>query len=125
MDRRHRERGLKHFIKALGWSMSGLRAAVRYEAAFRQELAASVLLVPLAFWLGQSGIERALLLASVLIVLLAELLNSAVEAAVDRVGMDDHPLSKQAKDLGSAAVFVAIINVLVVWLVVLSPQFSA
>lgn len=120
MDQRYRERGLRHLVKAFGWSMAGLDAAFRYQAAFRQELAASVILVPLAFYLGQSGLERAFLVASLLIVLVTELINSAVETAIDRVGIDHHPLSKQAKDLGSAAVFVAMVNVAAVWLLVLT-----
>lgn len=123
MDQWHRDRGFKHLVHAFGWSMAGLSAAVRHETAFRQELAASALLIPLALWLGESGVERACLSASVMMVLIAELVNSAIEAAVDRVGLDEHPLSKRAKDLGSAAVFVAITTVVLVWTAILYPQF--
>ncbi len=111
--------GLRRLINATRFSWLGLCAAARHEAAFRQELAASVAIVPLAFWLGQSGIERALLLAVWLLVLIAELLNSAVEAIVDRLGGEHHELSGRAKDIGSAAVLIALINAAVVWVLVL------
>ncbi|NGZ28331.1 MAG: diacylglycerol kinase [Magnetococcales bacterium] len=117
----HKETGIRHFIKATGWSMSGLQQGFR-EAAFRQELLAFMVLVPLAFWLGRSGVERALLIGSLFPVLVAELLNTAIEAAIDRIGPEHHPLSGRAKDLGSAAVFIALLGVAVVWgLVLLSP----
>ena len=110
--------GLAHFISAFHWSMAGLRVALG-EAAFRQELALFVVLAPLACWLGETGVERALMVGSLLLVLVTELLNSAVECVVDRVGAELHPLSKSAKDLGSAAVFVALVTVPVVWGLVL------
>jgi diacylglycerol kinase (ATP) len=102
-----------------GYSMSGLAAAARHEDAFRQELMLAAVLVPLGLWLGQTGVERALLVGSVLLVLIVELLNSAVEATVDRVSLDDHSLAKRAKDIGSAAVMLSLVNVGVVWLLVL------
>ncbi len=107
--------GLRHLVNATRWSLQGLAAAWRHEAAFRQEAAASLVLVPLALWLGENGVERALLLGSWLLVLVTELLNSAIEAAIDRIGEDRHPLSGRAKDLGSAAVMVSLVLVAVVW----------
>lgn len=111
--------GLRRLINATRFSWLGLCAAARHEAAFRQELAASVAIVPLAFWLGQSGGERALLLAVWLLVLIVELLNSAIEAAVDRFGGEHHELSGRAKDIGSAAVLIALLNAAIVWILVL------
>lgn len=110
--------GLAHLWHAFLWSMSGLRAAWR-ESAFRQEIALLVVMAPAGLWLGENGVERALLVGSLLIVLVVELLNSAVEAVVDRVGPERHPLSKAAKDLGSAAVFLSLCTTGVVWLLVL------
>ena len=107
--------GLRRVLKAARCSWLGLKAAWQHEAAFRQELVLCVLLAPLALWLGESGIERALLLLSLLLVLLVEILNSAVEAVVDRVGTEYHELSGRAKDLGSAAVFLALLQVPVIW----------
>jgi diacylglycerol kinase (ATP) len=111
--------GLRRLINAAGYSIAGLAAAARHEDAFRQELMLAAVLVPLGLWLGQSGVERALLVGSVLLVLIVELLNSAVEAAVDRVSLDDHNLAKRAKDIGSAAVMLALANVGLIWLLVL------
>lgn len=111
--------GITRLVRAFGWSLAGLRAAFVGEAAFRQEVAVALVMVPAAVWLGQSGIERALLVGSLLLVLLAELLNSAVEAVVDRVGEEFHPLSGRAKDIGSAAVFVSLVNAAGVWFFVL------
>jgi diacylglycerol kinase (ATP) len=108
-------RGLTHILQAAGYSMKGLKAAITHEEAFRLELMAMVVLLPLALWLGQGGVERALLVGSLLLVLLVELINSALEAVVDRVGVEHHELSGRAKDIGSAAVFIALTNVAVVW----------
>lgn len=113
-----KESGVAHLIKAAGWSMAGLRAALD-QAAFRQEVLLFVVLAPLAAWLGRSGVERAMLLGSLMLVLVVELLNTAVEATIDRVGAEMHPLSKRAKDLGSAAVFVSIAMVVAVWTLIL------
>jgi diacylglycerol kinase (ATP) len=107
--------GLSHVVAAFGYSMKGLRAAYINERAFRLELVAGLFLLPLALWLGQSGVERALLIGSLLLVLIVELINSALEAVVDRVGSELHELSGRAKDIGSAAVFVALVNVGLVW----------
>ncbi len=111
--------GLRRLLNATRFSWQGLCAASRHEAAFRQELAASIVLLPLALWLGQTGTERALLLGVWLLVLITELLNSAIEAVVDRFGGEQHELSGRAKDIGSAAVFIALLNAAVVWGLVL------
>lgn len=111
--------GLTHLIKATGYSMKGLKSAVKNEAAFRHELFLAVILLPLAFWLGNTAIEIALLVGSVLLVLIVELLNSAIEAIVDRVGREYHELSGRAKDQGSAAVFVAMVACALTWLIVI------
>jgi len=111
--------GLRRLINAARFSWQGLCAAARHEAAFRQELAASFVIVPLAFWLGQSSVERALLLAVWLLVLVTELLNSAVEAVVDRFGGEHDELSGRAKDIGSAAVLIALLTAAVTWALVL------
>ncbi len=115
--------GMTRVINAFGYSMKGLRAAFANEAAFRQELLLFVLLSPVAIWLGQSGIEQALLIGSLFLVLLAELMNSAIEAIVDRVGSEFHELSGRAKDIGSAAVLISLANLFVVWTLVLYKQF--
>lgn len=107
--------GLRRLWKALGYSRAGLKAAYEAEDAFRQEVLLAVLLIPLAFVLTERGMERALLIGSVLLVLIVELINSAIEAVVDRVSLDRHPLAGRAKDIGSAAVLIALLNVLVVW----------
>ena len=102
-------------VRATVVSIAGLRSAWIHEAAFRQECWAAAVLLPAALWLGRDAVERALLMGVCLLVLIVELLNSAVEAAVDRVGTDHHLLAGRAKDLGSAAVFMSLILVLFVW----------
>ena len=114
--------GLRRLIKAAGYSLQGLTATFRHETAFKQEVALTVVLVPLALWFGESGLEQALLIAVWMLVLLFELINSAIEAVVDRIGPEQHELSGRAKDIGSAAVLVAIINAIIVWLLVLQDQ---
>ena len=111
--------GLRRLVNAAHHSIAGLKAAFS-EAAFRQELVLALVLVPLGIYLGESGVERALLIGSVLLVLIVELANSAIEAAVDRISTDLHDLSKRAKDLGSAAVMLSLANLGVVWLLVLA-----
>jgi len=101
-------------------SLAGLKSAVRHERAFRQELGILLLVIPLGLWLGDSGAERALLIGSWLFVLVVELVNSALETVVNRIGMERNELSRRAKDLGSAAVFVALILAGVIWLLVLT-----
>jgi diacylglycerol kinase (ATP) len=110
--------------QAFLWSMQGLRATWAVESSFRLEVYLFVALAPLATWLGQSGIERALLVGSMLLVLIVEVLNSAVEAVVDRWGPEHHELAGRAKDMGSAAVFLADINVLVCWGFLLLPRLA-
>jgi len=107
--------GLRRVWNALRYSMSGLRAAYTCEDAFRQEVLLALVLIPLSFFLPVPWIGRAAMIASVLFVLIVELINSAIEAVVDRVSLDRHHLSKRAKDIGSAAVFLALFNVVVVW----------
>ncbi len=111
--------GLKRVWNAFFYSIEGLRAALRHEDAFRQEVLLAALLVPAALFVPATGTGRALMIASVLLVLIVELLNSAVEAAVDRISLENHALAKRAKDIGSAAVMLALVNVPVVWLLVL------
>jgi diacylglycerol kinase (ATP) len=111
--------GLRRVWNALHYSLAGLRAAYGGENAFRQETWLAAILIPLSFFLPVTWTGRALMIASVLVVLIAELINSAIEAVVDRISLERHPLSKQAKDAGSAAVFLALLNVLAVWACVL------
>ena len=114
--------GLQRVLNATRYSLEGFAAAARHEDAFRQELVLAAILVPLGLWLGNGGVERALLVGSVLLVLVVELLNSAVEATVDRVSLEDHLLAKRAKDLGSAAVMMSLVTVAAVWLLILLPR---
>lgn len=111
--------GLRRIWQAIFYSRDGLKAALTHEHAFRQEVAIAAVLIPLALWLPVAALAKALMIASVLLVLIVELLNSAIEAAVDRVSLDDHDLSRRAKDMGSAAVMLALVNVVVVWALVL------
>lgn len=111
--------GLRRILNALFYSVDGFRAAYRHEDAFRQEVMLALVLIPLALFLPASGVGKALMIASVLLVLLVELLNSAVEATVDRISLENHQLAKRAKDIGSAAVFVSLVNVVAVWGLVL------
>ena len=111
--------GLRRVLNAAAYSWAGLAAAFRHEDAFRQEVFLALLLIPLALVLGETGIERALMVGAVLLVLIVELLNSAIEAAVDRISLEHHLLIKRAKDMGSAAVMIALVNVAVVWTLVL------
>ncbi|HVK53810.1 MAG TPA: diacylglycerol kinase [Burkholderiales bacterium] len=113
------KQGLARVWKAFGYSSSGLRAAFTHEAAFRQEVLLAAILAPIAFFTPTTGIGKALMIGSIFLVLIAELLNSALEAAVDRISLDRHPLAKQAKDIGSAAVLISLLNVAVVWGLVL------
>jgi diacylglycerol kinase (ATP) len=111
--------GFKRLWNALGYSLQGMASAFRHEDAFRLVCLLSVLLVPTALFLRVGATEKALMIASVLLVLIVELLNSAVEAAVDRISLENHLLAKRAKDIGSAAVFLSLINVAVVWALIL------
>lgn len=111
--------GLTRIIKASGYSWQGLSAAWRHEAAFRQEVWLAVVMVPLGLFLGDDGAEKALLASTVLLILVVELMNSAIEAVVDRFGEEHHELAGRAKDMGSAAVALAILLMVVVWIVLL------
>ncbi|OGA07161.1 MAG: diacylglycerol kinase [Betaproteobacteria bacterium RIFCSPHIGHO2_12_FULL_69_13] len=111
--------GLRRVIDATRYSLAGLAAAARHDDAFRQELVLCAVLAPLGLWLGETGAERALLLGSLLLILIVELLNSALEAAVDRISLERHLLAGRAKDMGSAAVMLSLVNAGVVWLLVL------
>jgi diacylglycerol kinase (ATP) len=119
----HLPRGPSRILKATVWSMQGLRAAWLHESSFRLEVYLLLVMGPLALWLGQTGLERALLIGSCLLVLAAELLNSAVEAVIERYGPEHHELAGRAKDMGSAAVFVLMLNVLLCWGLILAPRF--
>lgn len=114
--------GITRIIKAAGYSMQGLRAAWRYEAAFRQEAVCGLIAVILACWLDVDAITRVLLIGSVVLVIIVEILNSAIEAVVDRMGSDYHELSGRAKDMGSAAVLIAIILAVITWVILLWPD---
>ena len=111
--------GWRRVWNALHYSLAGLRAAYRCEDAFRQEVLLTVLLLPLAMVLPTDGVGRALMLSRLLLVLIVELVNSAVEATVDRISLDNHRLAERAKDIGSAAVLLSLLNVVVVWVCVL------
>ncbi|MCU7844847.1 MAG: diacylglycerol kinase [Candidatus Thiodiazotropha sp. (ex Monitilora ramsayi)] len=111
--------GLRRLINALRWTIKGFRSTFKNEEAFRQEVMLFLVLAPLGFWLGDNGIERALLIGPLLIVLIVELLNSAIESVVDRIGSEQHKLSGRAKDQGSAAVFISVVLVVVCWVLVL------
>jgi diacylglycerol kinase (ATP) len=111
--------GLQRVLNATRYSLEGFAAAARHEDAFRQELVIVAIMAPLGLWLGHSGLERALLVGCLFLVLIVELLNSAIEAAVDRISFENHRLAKRAKDIGSAAVMLSLVNAAVVWLLIL------
>ena len=120
MESTHKSKGgLRRIADATRYSLDGLVAALRYEHAFRQELIAIAVLAPVGWVLGANGIQRALLIGCLVVVLIVELLNAAVEAVVDRVSLERHDLAKRAKDLGSAAVMLSIVNAAIVWALVL------
>ena len=116
--------GLSRVWHAAGYSLAGLRAGWD-ETAFRQEAIAAIVLVPAAFWLGRSWVEVALLAGSVLLLMIVELLNTAVESAIDRIGLERHPLSKRSKDMGSAAVLLALLIAAGIWVAALVQRFAA
>ena len=115
--------GIRRILRATKFSAQGLAQAWQHEAAFRQELVLVLLLVPVAVWLGQTALERAVLIGCCLIVLIVELINSAIEAAIDRHGDEHHELSGRAKDMGSAAVFISLLLVAVVWGLIAAERF--
>lgn len=118
-------RGVRRLVNALFYSLSGFALAYRHESAFRQEVALAVVLIPLACTLAVAPVERVLLIGSVLLVMVVELLNSSVEAAIDRIGFDTHRLSKRAKDLGSAAVLVALVMLALTWALLAVPAIAS
>ena len=119
---RPKPQGVGRLLRAFVSTGRGFLGAYREEAAFRQELVLSLAVIPLGVWLGRSGVERALLIAPMLLILIVELLNSAIEATVDRIGLEHHILAGLAKEIGSAAVFLAFVLLVVVWLLVLSDR---
>jgi diacylglycerol kinase (ATP) len=122
MTDRNKPTGISRLIRSFGYSFQGFRLAWREEAAFRQELALSVVVIPAGLYFGNSGMERALLIMPMLLILVVEFLNSAVEAVVDRSGTERHPLAGMAKDMGSAAVLLSFILLGTVWLLILSDH---
>lgn len=116
--------GLQRIINATGYSIAGLKAAWRHEAAFRQELLLLAVLLPAALWLGSDMIQRMLLIGSLLLVLIVELVNSAVEAAIDRIGPERHALSGRAKDFGSAAVMISLVGAALTWAAIAWERFT-
>ena len=117
-------RGIRRWPRAFSYSVAGIRACWRKEAAFRQEALFAVFMIPISFWLGTNAVERALLVGSVLLVLIVELVNSAIEAVVDRVSTDPHSLSGFAKDVGSAAVLLSLVIVWLTWGMIAWERFS-
>jgi len=115
----YNEKGVKRFINAILFSIKGFKAAWKHEEAFRQEVLAFIIAVPSAFWLTDNNIERILLIASVVLVMIVELINSAVEAVVDRIGVEYHELAGRAKDIGSAAVMLSIMLAIATWSLIL------
>ncbi|MFI4891397.1 MAG: diacylglycerol kinase [Steroidobacterales bacterium] len=123
MNDRGKPTGITRVLRAFGYSMQGFAQTWREEAAFRQETALAMAVIPLGLYLGHTGVERALLVSPMLLILVVELLNSAVEAVVDRSGMERHPLAGMAKDMGSAAVLLSFLLLGTVWVLVLLDHF--
>jgi len=119
----HLPRTPARIFKAARWSMQGLQAAWLHESSFRLEVCLFLVLAPLGWWLGDTPVERVLLVGSMLLVLGIELLNSAVEAVIERYGAEFHPIAGRAKDMGSAAVFVLMLNVLLTWGAIVAPRY--
>lgn len=115
--------GLTRIMNAFGYSMKGLRAAIVHESAFRQEAALFVIMLPLAIWIGTDWLDYILLIGSLFLVLIVELLNSAIEAVVDRISDDYSELAGRAKDMGSAAVFISLVNVILIWGIIIYQRF--
>ena len=114
-----------HIKNAFKYTFAGLETAWKNELAFRGEVVVAIIMVPLGLWLGRSAVEKALLTASILLILLTELLNSALEAVVDRIGPQKHDLSKRAKDMGSAAAFISMITAALVWIIIALERFGS
>ncbi|HZV22950.1 MAG TPA: diacylglycerol kinase [Luteimonas sp.] len=119
----HLPRGPRRILMATKWSLQGLRFAWLYESSFRLEVYLFAVVAPLGLWLGQTAIERVLLVGSGLLVLSVELLNSAIEAVIERYGAEHHELAGRAKDMGSAAVFVMMLNVILTWALIVGPRY--
>ena len=115
------KKGLVRLWNATGYSRDGILAAWRHEAAFREEILLAAITIPLAFYLGKTGVDRAIMVGSIILILIVEILNSAVEAVVDKASPEKHDLAKRAKDMGSAAVLFSLINAAVIWACVLWP----
>ncbi len=115
------ETGLARLSNALGYSRDGIAAAWKNEAAFREEILLAAVTIPLALYLGRNGVDRALLIGSIILIVIVEILNSALEAVVDKASPEKHELAKRAKDMGSAAVLLSLMNAAVVWACVLWP----
>lgn len=115
------KQGITRILNAIRYSWEGFGAAWKNEAAFREELLLAVITIPLAFYLGKTGVERGLMVGAILLILIVEILNSGLEAVVDKASPEKHELAKRAKDMGSAAVFLSIINAAVIWACVLWP----
>ncbi|WP_028994288.1 diacylglycerol kinase [Azonexus hydrophilus] len=115
------KQGLVRLFNALGYSRDGLTAAWKNEAAFREEVLLAIVAIPLAIFLGETGVDRALMIGSVLLILIVEILNSGLEAVVDKASPEKHELAKRAKDMGSAAVLLSLVNAATVWACVLWP----
>ena len=119
MSKPENHKGLKRIVNAFFYSVHGIRACMKTEEAFRQEVFMAALLIPLGLWLGQSAPEKAILAGSILLILIAEILNTAIERAIDRISFERHELSREAKDMGSAAVLLAILLAVLSWSVIL------
>lgn len=115
------KQGLVRLFNALGYSRDGLTAAWKNEAAFREETLLAIVAIPLAVFLGETGVDRALMIGSILLILIVEILNSGLEAVVDKASPEKHELAKRAKDMGSAAVLLSLVNAATVWACVLWP----
>ena len=111
--------GLKRLVNAFGYSIAGTLAAFKHEDAFRQEVILTAILTPIALYYGETAIDQALMISSLLLIIIVELLNSSIEATVDRISIKHHKLAKRAKDIGSAAVFFSLINAAVIWFLIL------
>ena len=120
MNKKNPDKGIKRIFSAFGYALDGLRAAFNYEASFRQEVLLAMIAIPLAFWLEVGVIAKALMVGSIFLILIAELANSAVESMVDRISLEQHALSKRAKDIGSAMVLMAFINATCIWGIILA-----
>lgn len=123
MSAYYENKGLMRAWRALGFSLQGIRQCFKYESAFRQEVALSFVIIPLGIWLGEGAVEQVLLVGSWVLVMILELLNSAVEAVVDRIGPEQHELSGRAKDIGSAAVLAGVVLAVFVWAMLLLPRY--